>query len=834
MILRPRQEVFVENCLTALKEHGAAIGVAPTGAGKTVMLSAVARKYKRPLILQHRDELVSQNRNTFMKLNPGTRTDLFVADRKAWSPGATFAMVQTLANHLDSIPEGMDIMLVDECFPSGTLVDGKPIELIRIGEEVSTHLGKGKVCHLFKKKPSSLVSVLLHGGVRLTCTEEHPIFTQDGFKPAKDLICGDMVVSIMPHEELHHLSEGNASSKIQKLQTKKDLREQGVQVGIVQTDDSKHVCKTRWTDHQVQNKQWDAQPRSPGVGFNKAQGNGMEASNTWGEWEGCNSPSNGSGFCIGVGDGGCDSNQSSKIRASLSGLLQGGYWERCAQGGGRSGWEFTSDDREEGEGQKEGRLFEFHRVDGVEVHEQTSCGTFGGLCPDGFVYNLEVENGNTYFANGFLVHNCHHAAAASYRNIATQFLERNPKAHILGLTATPQRSDKRALVEMFPVVADVIQLGELVQGGFLVRPRGYTIDLGIKAQIDRIPRTSDFDMDEVEKVMDHRPINEQVVREWKREAGDRQTVVFCSTVAHAEHLCEVFVENGIRAITIDGKMGKRDRKDIIDAFDAGRYQVILNCMVLTEGWDCQPVSCVVLMRPCSAKGPMLQMVGRGLRKLDQNRYPGQVKSDCKILDFGYSLVSHGDLETHINLAPQQRETGEAQLKQCPGCGIDVPNRTMECPVCGYEWQSKEKTVEHFDDIRLTEIQLMDASPFRWEEFFDGMVWLANGMAAWASVIEFGGAFWAVGGTESQKGVTVIDRTTEKVAAVASADDFLRQHGDTSLCKKTRSWLSLPPTDKQLQMLPGKNAFSMSRYTASCLLTWKFNESKIKVALTSRN
>ena len=543
MILRPRQEVFVENCLTALKEHGAAIGVAPTGAGKTVMLSAVARKYKRPLILQHRDELVSQNRSTFMKLNPGTRTDLFVADRKAWSPGATFAMIQTLFNHHESIPEGLDLLIADEC---------------------------------------------------------------------------------------------------------------------------------------------------------------------------------------------------------------------------------------------------------------------------------------------------HHIASRSYQTVISAFKERNPDAHVFGVTATPQRSDKKALVGTFPVVADVIQLGELVQGGFLVRPRGYTIDLGIKAQIDRIPRTSDFDMDEVEKVMDHRPINEQVVREWKREAGDRQTVVFCSTVAHAEHLCEVFVENGIRAITIDGKMGKRDRKDIIDAFDAGRYQVILNCMVLTEGWDCQPVSCVVLMRPCSAKGPMLQMVGRGLRKLDQNRYPGQVKSDCKILDFGYSLVSHGDLETHINLAPQQRETGEAQLKQCPGCGIEVPNRTMECPVCGYEWQSKEKTVEHFEDIRLTEIQLMDASPFRWEEFFDGMVWLANGMAAWASVIEFGGAFWAVGGTESQKGVTVIDRTTEKVAAVASADDFLRQHGDTSLCKKTRSWLSLPPTDKQLQMLPGKNAFSMSRYTASCLLTWKFNESKIKVALTSRN
>lgn len=96
MILRPRQKLFVEKCHQALDQYGAALGVAPTGAGKTVMLSAAASRYKRALILQHRDELVSQNRKTFTAINPKKRSDLFTADRKNWGVHATFGMVQTL------------------------------------------------------------------------------------------------------------------------------------------------------------------------------------------------------------------------------------------------------------------------------------------------------------------------------------------------------------------------------------------------------------------------------------------------------------------------------------------------------------------------------------------------------------------------------------------------------------------------------------------------------------------------------------------------------------------------------------------------------------------
>lgn len=834
MILRPRQKLFVEKCHTALDQYGAALGVAPTGAGKTVMLSAAASRYKRVLILQHRDELVSQNRKTFTTVNPKKRSDLFTADRKNWGVHATFGMVQTLVKerNLATMPGDLDLLVIDECFPAGTLVDGIAIEQIKIGDDVKSHLGKGKVTHLFKKKPSSLVTIKMVDGKTLTCTEEHPIFTQDGFKPAKELNSSDMMVSIMDYEQLCDLSEGNSTKAVQKLEAGETMRQQGVQGRIVQADDSKYLCEARGTNHEVQDQQWNAQSRGSGIGVNETQGDGVEANSTRGEWAWANDPSACDSICARVANGGCYPNQTRQIRKALSDLLQSGCWEPGSESCYRSRRELSFSTEEEGKGCEKRRFFAFHRVDSIEVHEQTSCGTFGGLCPDGFVYNLEVDNGNTYFADGFLVHNCHHVAAASYLRIIEEFRDRNPLAHILGLTATPQRSDRKALIGTFPVVADIIQLAELVQGGFLVRPRGIVMDLGLKSELDRIPKTSDWDMDQVAEVMDKSPLNDRIVKEWKAQAGTRRTVVFTATVAHAEHLCQAFVEAGIAAVVVHGEMGSADRAATLKGFDEGRYQVILNVAVLTEGWDCQPVSCVVLVRPCSSKSVMLQMVGRGLRKLDPERYPGQTKSDCVIMDFGYSLVTHGNLEADVRLIQKAKdaEPGEAPEKTCKGCGIKLPISVMVCPICGYEDKISRGILEEF---RMTEVELLDASPFMWESLFDGLVLVANGMQAWAAVISFGGNFWAVGAVEGQR-VQKIDVSDDKILAISSADDFLRSNGDTSLCRKTRSWLNLPPTQKQLQLL-GSSAsmFNMNRYRASCLLTWNFNENKIRTRITAK-
>ena len=117
MMLRPRQREFVTRCVTALKAHGNTLGVAPTGAGKTICLSGTAGEFlqypdAKACILAHRDELTAQNLSKFGRVNPHVSTSVFDAHQKSWSGQATFAMVQTLARNLEQMPT-LDMLVID-------------------------------------------------------------------------------------------------------------------------------------------------------------------------------------------------------------------------------------------------------------------------------------------------------------------------------------------------------------------------------------------------------------------------------------------------------------------------------------------------------------------------------------------------------------------------------------------------------------------------------------------------------------------------------------------------------------------------------------------------
>jgi DNA repair protein RadD len=116
-------------------------------------------------------------------------------------------------------------------------------------------------------------------------------------------------------------------------------------------------------------------------------------------------------------------------------------------------------------------------------------------------------------------------------------------------------------------------------------------------------------------------------------AADRKTVVFCSTIKHAKDLLDEFTANEINAEIVTGDTPKDDRAQILHDLEFGDVQVVVNVSVLTEGFDAQPVSCIVLTRPCSYKSTMVQMIGRGLRIIDPDIHPDIVKTDCLVLDF---------------------------------------------------------------------------------------------------------------------------------------------------------------------------------------------------------
>jgi len=434
-----------------------------------------------------------------------------------------------------------------------------------------------------------------------------------------------------------------------------------------------------------------------------------------------------------------------------------------------------------------------------------------------------------------VIDEAHHAVADSYRRIVDRVRDANPEARIFGVTATPNRGDRKGLRQVFDNVADQVRLGELIASGHLVPPRTFVIDVGVRAQLQKVRKTAlDFDMTEVADIMDRAPVTDEVIRHWKEKAGDRPTIVFCSTVAHAAHVAEAFNAAGIPAGLIHGELSADERRNILAAFSSGEIAVLVNVSVLTEGFDHPPTACVILLRPSSCKSTMIQMVGRGLRTVDPAEHPGVVKTDCVVLDFGTSSLMHGTLEQDVDLDGREPD-GTAPTRTCPECEAEIPLAAWECPLCGalLVEPKDEAGAEALEGFVMTEIDLLKRSSFQWVDLFgDEAALMATGFTAWAGIFWLGGLWHAVGG---RRGIRPrLLGIGERAVCLAQADDWLNAHETDESAFKTRSWLRQTPTEKQLQYLPAsaRQDYGLTRYHASALISFQFNRRAIRQLVRS--
>ncbi|RYU61314.1 DEAD/DEAH box helicase [Methylolobus aquaticus] len=439
-----------------------------------------------------------------------------------------------------------------------------------------------------------------------------------------------------------------------------------------------------------------------------------------------------------------------------------------------------------------------------------------------------------------VIDEAHHVAADSYRRVVDAVRDKNPAAQIFGVTATPTRGDGRGLRAVFSNVADQITLRELICSGHLVPPRTFVIDVGKQESLRQVRQTAaEFDMNEVAAIMNSRPINEAVVRHWQALAGDRKTIVFCSTVAHAEAVVQAFQDAGIPTVLIHGELPEPERKARLRDYEHGDAQVVVNVAVLTEGYDYTPTACVVLLRPSSHRSTLLQMIGRGLRIVDPHEYPSLVKTDCLVLDFGTATLTHGALEQAIDLTGELPLDAVAPTKVCPDCEGLVPLACLECPFCGHAWPApeeqaggaSEKQRGELRDFAMTEIDLLNVSNFLWCDLFqDGQSFLATGFEAWAGVFCHDGVWHAVGST-GQSAVAALG-VGDRLVCLAQADDFLNTHETEKAAHKSRRWLHEPATENQLRHLPPqfRQDLGLTRYRASALLSFRFNHRAIRQAV----
>ena len=247
-----------------------------------------------------------------------------------------------------------------------------------------------------------------------------------------------------------------------------------------------------------------------------------------------------------------------------------------------------------------------------------------------------------------IVDECHHIRARTWLKIIDSY----PGVALIGLTATPCRSDGRGLGSSFDVLVECPQVAELIAGKYLVGTRTYApaeIDLrGVRTQ------TGDYVVSDLAARVDTDPLVGDIISHWLKQAAGLKTIVFAVNVAHSRHIASEFVKAGVKAEHLDGGTPKSVRDAILGRLAAGDTKVVVNCKVLTEGFDLPDVGCLVLARPTRQQGLYRQMVGRGLR-------PAEGKSHLVVLDHSGAIYLHGCVEDAIEwtLSPDKRAANQA-------------------------------------------------------------------------------------------------------------------------------------------------------------------------------
>lgn len=291
----------------------------------------------------------------------------------------------------------------------------------------------------------------------------------------------------------------------------------------------------------------------------------------------------------------------------------------------------------------------------------------------------------------------HHGTAGSWRKILDAF----PNARVLGVTATPCRTDGAGLGDVFSDMVIGPTVAELIKSGSLSRYRLFApsiIDLsGVHT------RAGDYARNELAAAADKPKITGDAITHYRKLSLGKRAVVFCVSVEHAMHVAASFRGVGIPAAHMDGGMERAERNQITRDFTAGRIQVLTSCDLISEGFDLPAIEVAILLRPTQSLGLYLQQVGRALRTFDG-------KTEALILDHAGNAMRHGlpddDREWSLDGArrsKRDRDPDEIGIRQCPKCFRVLRQTALACE-CGHVFAPKPREVKQ-EEGELQEVDI---------------------------------------------------------------------------------------------------------------------------------
>ena len=335
----------------------------------------------------------------------------------------------------------------------------------------------------------------------------------------------------------------------------------------------------------------------------------------------------------------------------------------------------------------------------TEKAEQTCLGSWFRITV-GSVQSMQREKRLSQFSENYfnviIIDEAHHCISDGYQKVLQHF----PSAKVLGVTATPDRGDMRNLGEFFESLAYEYTLPKAIREGYLSPIKAMTIPLQLDLSGVSI-QSGDFKAGDIATALD--PYLHQIADEMMKYCRDRKTVVFLPLVKTSQKFKEILNEKGFKAAEVNGE--SKDRAEVLEAFDKGEYNVLCNSMLLTEGWDCPSVDCVIVLRPTKVRSLYSQMVGRGTRLCEG-------KSHLLLLDFLWHTERH-ELCHPADLICEKKEVARKMtenLEGTAGCPMDLEEAERKASEDVIA-EREESLAKQLQEMRTRKTKLVDPLQF---------------------------------------------------------------------------------------------------------------------------
>lgn len=299
-----------------------------------------------------------------------------------------------------------------------------------------------------------------------------------------------------------------------------------------------------------------------------------------------------------------------------------------------------------------------------------------------------------YF-NDIIIDEAHHSISDSYQKILNHF----DGANVLGVTATPDRGDMKNLGQVFDSLAYEYTLPTAIKDGYLSPIKAMTIPLTLDLSGVGM-QSGDFKASDIDTALD--PYLHQIADEMLKYCKDRKTVVFLPLIKTSQKFRDILNQKGFKAAEVNGNSD--DRAEILSDFDSGKYNVLCNSMLLTEGWDCPSVDCVIVLRPTKVRGLYCQMVGRGTRLAEG-------KDHLLLLDFLWHTERH-ELCRPAHLICQSEEVAQKMTENiaAAGCPMDIEECEKQA-ASDVVAQREEALAQQLSEMRKRKRKLVDPLQF---------------------------------------------------------------------------------------------------------------------------